>query len=387
MKKVYGWVLRSAMAIGIVGAVALSGAGCGGGGDDDAAATQSVTGNRYALSVGIDNYAPGYASSLPSCRNDANGFAGELARDGTLWKGGDKTLPASIVVWTDSQATLAALRAKLQELAGVAQSGDLVVYFHSSHGGNNGSSGYTTDTFLCAYDTEYEDEVLAQDLALFRDGVSVIIVIDACFSAGMYKGGPSFDFPQRVMAAMEKNCKARDVKGPSVGWLASSDYSETSAAGPVYSLFTQYLLEGFASGDANADGNVTFKELFDYAYPRVLGSHTPQSMNDSLLSSVVAAAVDSGASSGGDSNTGGNATLRVSNQFSYDQTIYVDEVQVGVVPVGQTQDFTVTAGTHTVRAWDSVTGSLTDQITFAEGSVQTFTIVAMGVQQAKALAE
>ena len=62
------------------------------------------------------------------------------------------------------------------------------------------------------------------------------------------------------------------------------------------------------------------------------------------------------------------------NNFRLDQTIYVDEVRVGVVRSGQSGSFTVTTGTHTVRAWDSVTGSSTRTYTFSEGETETLTI-------------
>jgi hypothetical protein len=394
VKQSVAWVAKRAMVTGLVMGVALWGAGCGGS-DDSSDNPPSTTGNRYALAVGIDHYAPAYgAPPLPSCINDANGFAGELAKDGSLWKGAGKPMPASITVWTDSSATLAAIRARLQGLASLAQPGDLVVYFHSSHGGNDGTSDAAPDgvpdaTYLCAYDASYEDETFAQDLALFRDGVNVVIVIDACFSAGLFKGGPVFDFPQRVMKSLASTCKAKSVKGPSVGWMASSDYTETSAAGAVYSRFTQYLIEAFASGDVDHDGNLTFKELFDYAVPRTQPAHNPQSLNDALLASVVAAAVDPspGGGGGGGGTVTGTATLRVTNNFVYDQTIFVDEVLVGVVLVGQTQDFTVSVGTHAIRAWDATTGSVDGSRTFAEGSVQTFTIGPVSLSRAKTVTE
>jgi hypothetical protein len=210
---------------------------------------------------------------------------------------------------TDSAANLSSIRSRMQQLAGLAQSGDLVVYFHSSHGGTNGTPDTTSDgvsdaTFIYAYDTEYEDEVFAQDLARFADGVKIVVILDACFSAGMYKGGPVFAFPQRVMKALENTCKARDAKGPSVGWMASSDYTETSAAGRVYSRFTRYLIEAFKNGDSDRSGSLTFKELFDYAKPRTQPAHNPQMYNSSLLGSLVAGAVDPNAP-GGDSGGGG----------------------------------------------------------------------------------
>lgn len=392
VKHTWRWMTESVGILGLALAVVFGVSGCGGsdGEEDppDNGTPPPTTAARYALAIGIDHYAPGYASSLPSCINDANGFAGELRKDTALWNS------ANITVMTDSSARLASIRSKMQQLAGTARSGDLVVYFHSSHGGDAGTRDTVSDsvpdaTFLCAYDTEYEDEVFAQDLARFVDGVSIVVVLDACFSAGMYKGGPVFAFPERVMSKLAANCKARAVKGPSVGWMASSDYTETSAAGPTYSRFTQYLIEAFKNGDADHSGKLTFKELFDYSKPRTQPAHNPQSYNSALLASLVAAAVDpnaptEGSGGGGGGGGSGSATLRVVNNFRLDQTIYIDGTQVGIVRTGQSQNFSVSAGTHTVRAWDSVTGSLSHTFTLADGGTETFTIVAASMSKAAA---
>lgn len=297
VKHIWRWMAQGVVVLGLGLAVAFVGGGCLPEDEEDDAADDgtdtppATTGARYALAIGIDHYAPGYASSLPSCINDANGFSGELRKDTALWN------RANITVMTDSSARLASIRSKMQQLAGTARSGDVVVYFHSSHGGDNGTYDTTSDsvpdaTYLCAYDDEYQDEVFAQDLARFADGVKIVVVIDACFAAGMYKGGPVFAFPERVMGKLAVNCKARAVKGPSVGWMASSDYTETSAAGSVYSRFTRYLIAAFENGDSDRSGNLTFKELFDYAKPRTQPAHNPQIYNSSMLSSLVAAAVD-----------------------------------------------------------------------------------------------
>jgi hypothetical protein len=184
----------------------------------------------------------------------------------------------------------------MRELANSAQSGDVVVFYQSSHGGNNGtSSSPSRSAYLVEYDATYEDSVFAQDLALFKDGVSVVVVLDSCYSAGMYKDAPVFDFAAGVMEAYEGICKAKSVKGANVGWITASDWSETSLTARTYSYFTQFVIEAFARGDANGDRRLTFKELFDYAYPRTQSEHHPQISNTSLLGELVAAAADSSA--------------------------------------------------------------------------------------------
>lgn len=218
----------------------------------------------YAVCVGIDHYSPYYGpSDLPSCVNDANGFRSALVAQPALW-------PAvNLTVLTDSAATKTAIRNRLNALAASAVSGDVVIYFHSSHGGRY--SG--TDSFVCTYNASYEDYELASDLARFASGVTVICVIDTCNSAGLFRLGggtlPPWDFAADVMSKLDGIRKAAKAaaKGASVGWLTACDYDETAWAGSVYSLFTEYVLDAFTRGDADRNGAVTFLEVYNYAAP------------------------------------------------------------------------------------------------------------------------
>jgi len=245
--------------------------------------------SRYmALMVGIDHYDPSYGpGDLASCVNDANGFRSSVLTDTSRWSSGN------IITLTDSSATKYNIRYWLDILASAAQSGDTVIYFHSSHGGTHDSS--LRDTYLCSYNANYEDYEIGADFTKFRSGVSVIIVVDACYSGGLFKdenGKLIWDFAKNVMRKHQALLKIKGIaKGANVGWMTACDYYETCLAGTPYSLFTGYLIQGFSSGDANADGNVTFYELFAYASPRALAENPNQhgaSLNNTLLSQTVA---------------------------------------------------------------------------------------------------
>jgi hypothetical protein len=242
---------------------------------------------RYAVCVGIDHYWPYYGpSELPSCVNDANGFRTALAAHTALWPS------ANLTVLTDSSATKTAIRSRLNSLASTAVSGDVVVYFHSSHGGRH--SGL--DAFICTYNASYEDYELAADLARFASGVTVIVVIDACYSGGLYQltGGavPSWDFAANVMSELDGIRKAAGVtKGASVGWITACAYDQTAWAGSVYSLFTEYALGAFTHGDGDGNGVVTFLEIFNYSgalASAVNPDQTAQTYNAGVLAATVA---------------------------------------------------------------------------------------------------
>lgn len=248
----------------------------------------TVFAERYGLMVGIDQYDPAYgASPLNSCINDAEGFRARLLADGQRWSA------ANITTLLDAAATREAIRARLALLAATAVPGDVVVYFHSSHGGTHGG----TAAYLCAYNANYEDHELGADLTAFADGVSVIIVIDACYSGGLFKnasGTVEWNFAQHVMEHVQAANRVSGLaKGASIGWMTACDYNEVCWAGSPYSVFAGFLIDAFTFGDANADGVLSFRELYDYAEPRALTvnpSQHAQILNGPLLSALAAAA-------------------------------------------------------------------------------------------------
>ena len=243
---------------------------------------------HYGLMVGIDHYDPAYgAGDLPSCINDADGFRARLLNDASRWQA------VNLVTLTDGSASKSAVRNTLQQFASLAVPGDVVVYYHSSHGGTRGG----TDTFLCTYNANYEDYEIAADLATFADGVTIVVVVDACHSGGLFKSAgvaaaPTWNLAANVMRRLDSTKAAAADKGPDVGWLTACNYDQTCWAGDPYSLFTAFVLDAFASGDANQDGNISFDEIFDYAAPRATAvnrTQTAQVANEALLASTIAA--------------------------------------------------------------------------------------------------
>ena len=190
----------------------------------------SVFAKGYGLIVGIDRYNPRYVSNnLGSCVHDAVGFRHQLLMDVSRWP------VANCMMLTNSAATKTAIRTKLAALASTATSGDTVVYFQSSHGGTLNEGG--TDTYLCTYNDDYEDSELASDLLAFKSGVKVIIVIDACYAAGLFKSDSTASSPvtrwtfarnvtDKMQSLRVKNVKLS--KDASVGWLTACDYAQES---------------------------------------------------------------------------------------------------------------------------------------------------------------
>ncbi len=303
---------------------------------------------RYALLVGVDEYDSSYGPGrLFSCANDANGMQRCFVDDSSRWSAGNITL------LLNETATKTAIRTALGTLATQAVSGDVVVYFQSSHGGQHSGS----DTFLCSYNANYEDEELATDLAAFADGVKIIVVIDACFSGGMFKtlsldeasDDSAWNFAQDVMRNYAATTKSLSTKAPSIGWITACDYNELSLAGASYSLFTEKAIYGFIHGDSSANGAVSFQELYDYATPRTLlenPTQTVQLLNGSLLGTTEAIAAMTGDPAVQDaldqtalpvhSKPGPSGLWHAQTGTTHDG---IDAAQSGTVPDGQAAEF------------------------------------------------
>ena len=214
--------------------------------------------NKYAVCVGINKYAD--ISSLSGCVNDSKYMEWNLVAAG--WPS------ANVKRLNDSQATKNAIRKAISNVAAKAVSGDTFVFQQSSHGGQSnadpddpdgepltGSSGKAV--YLCVYDedsydhkTAYNDYELAADLASFRSGVKVVVIVDACHSGGLFKSATkaraaasTFDIAERVSALMDNNRAARRARGEKIekgissseiGWVTAAEYHEYSQDGGFY---------------------------------------------------------------------------------------------------------------------------------------------------------
>jgi metacaspase-1 len=76
-------------------------------------------------------------------------------------------------------ATRAAVRNKLVEMASLCEAGDLFLLTFSGHGGQTRLQSGEAGTWQL-YDGTLNEQQLSADLALFREGVRVLIVSDNC---------------------------------------------------------------------------------------------------------------------------------------------------------------------------------------------------------------
>ncbi len=266
-----------------------------------------LSANRAALIVGIDHYSPSYGlSDLTACVLDARGIRDTmmLADPSNRWNS------TNITLYTDSQATKFAIQSTLNQLASTMQAGDLVVYYHSSHGGQTTPGTY--DVYICTYNANYTDAELGADLALFNTETKVIVILDTCFSGGMFKDGrhPMDVFIENCMKSYRK-IKSAKLKssglavpkdlGNNIAFMTASAYDEYSIEIPnTHGLYSGYLIDACKTSlaDTNNDSEYSFMELHSYAANKVAASpygssQHPQTFNINILSENIARAVGS----------------------------------------------------------------------------------------------
>jgi hypothetical protein len=148
------------------------------------------TGGKYAVIVGISNYAS--ISDLSFCDEDAldwynfmvsKGYECHVYYDGSYTSNSFTSIPTAAKF---GQATEANVRAAIQSLAAHAVSGNSIAFITSGHGSGDGAG----ESYLCMYDCSgsvgcYYDHEIAADFALFASGVKQFIFIDHCYSGGL----------------------------------------------------------------------------------------------------------------------------------------------------------------------------------------------------------
>ena len=151
------------------------------------------------LTVGLNKYDRTYTQSkeLRGAVNDAKMMAESLKKGGVYNK--FQTL-------LDEQGTKENIRDFIRDCAENLVEGDSFLYFHSSHGDKD------PEYLLCTYNADYTAEDLAYDLSFFKDGVKVVIILDACHSGGMfeedgYTQGFSDAFQSKLSEIKAKNAR------------------------------------------------------------------------------------------------------------------------------------------------------------------------------------
>jgi len=211
-------------------------------------------GNRWAVLVGVNDYADPFYPPLHVCVKDVMAIHRQFVTGGFD--------PACIHLLTDNTATLptrAKVLASLQQAAKAAQRDDLVLFYYSGHGDRAGDT-----SFLVARDGEaqalnYTAVALPEVAEILRKSQAraKVIIVDACHSGANFEGkGPKAMPPDFISRVFEQ------AKGEVI--LASCEQGELSHEWQAQerSVFTRFLLEALeGKADRDDKGFVTVQDV------------------------------------------------------------------------------------------------------------------------------
>jgi PKD repeat protein len=234
------------------------------------------TGSRYAIIVGIANYAPPMPQ-LSYTDDDASGL-----RDRLLSLPGWE--PGHITLLLNQQGTTANFRSALDALAS-ASADDLLLVFFSGHGNYyedaNGDEADGYDEAVLFYDAPMLDDTLAlllEQVPMQR----LAVFVDACYSGGeldsraaprgLPDGGDVLDDLARLGTRGPKDL---DQLAKQVVGISACRFDQVSwELGTLrHGIFTYYLLEALSGGadaEGDGDGQTSAEECFAYLSPLVI---------------------------------------------------------------------------------------------------------------------
>jgi Caspase domain len=236
----------------------------GGGDDAPRPAAHALAGaaqpRAYALIIGIEKYRD--VPPPAGARGDAEKFAKLAQRSLGVPEENIRTA-------YDDRATKGDIEKQLRWLKANVEDGGRIYFYFSGHGAPDAASG---TPYLLPYDGDpkFVDQTaipLADVLAQLADtkAADVLAILDSCFSGA---GGRSVLPPGARPLVRVKEAPV----GARLAVLSASGGSEISGPVPggTGGLFTHHVADGLSGqADADGDGRLSLKELYDFVKPRV----------------------------------------------------------------------------------------------------------------------
>ncbi len=234
--------------------------------------------NAHALVVGISGYQ--HVPRLPpNVLDDAKDIYEVLVSP--EYCGYEKE---NVRLLLDGEASLAAIRAALADLAKRSDADSTVFIYLSSHGGRV-ASGSRAGDYLLPFDAVY-----ASADSLARTAISsveftealrkitarkMVVAFDCCHSGGI--GQPKDASGSELKAIPESYYEAlKTGRGRVILAAARGDEASWILPGARNSLFTQYLLAGLRGSALGSGGVIRIFDLFNYVQPKVTADRSDQ---------------------------------------------------------------------------------------------------------------
>lgn len=245
------------------------------------------TGKRVGVAIGISKYHHDRIPQLQVSHLDAERMADAFK---------SKCQLDEVLVLTNEQATYGNIeQAIFHDLVAKTQPGDTVFIFFSGHGGRcadqNGDEEDGYDEYLVPHDGVLgKPETMILDDTFARwiqelSGREVALLMDNCYSGGASKSIDGGKFaPKSISTATALNKKfdgmevelqrSKDLDQTNTMVLAACQANQKAWEMPTAdegSVLTHYLLAALddPASDANADGNLSMKETFQFVQEKV----------------------------------------------------------------------------------------------------------------------
>ena len=212
--------------------------------------------NSYAVVIGIENYRD--IPKVDYAVNDAQTIYESLTKQMGYPR-------ENILLLTNEKATKTDIQKAIEKwLRNQTDDKSRVFIYYAGHGAPNPNGA----TFIVPYDgdpsyietTGYSLKSLKQSLSELPTD-NIIVVMDSCFSG---TGGRSvLAKGSRPLLITEENPLSKQSKAIVFSATQSNQIS-TSYPEVGHGLFTYFFLKGLQEGDANNDGHVDVKEVFEY---------------------------------------------------------------------------------------------------------------------------
>lgn len=232
---------------------------------------------NIALSIGVNKYkTPG--NDLRGCINDVINIRKTLIDyyDFSIMR--VKTL-------LDKQATKTNIINALKSMIEKSNSGDHLVYHHSSHGSQipdkDGDEQDNMDEILCTYDFDWEGTYISDDemkdiLKNLKPGVTMDIIIDACHSGTMLRNLNEtskfipcpFSFSAKTVVSFLK-----EIGQENVSLISGCQSDQTSADAFIDNDYNGALTYYFCNELRKAEGEITRGLLIERIKRRLKNSY------------------------------------------------------------------------------------------------------------------
>lgn len=234
---------------------------------------ESLSGKRYALIIGNSEYIDSALPTLNSAGIDAKTFSSVL-QDTQIGAFSEVTT----LINKDSHIILQSIENFFQN----RHKDDLLLLYFSGHGIKTKRG----QLFLATRNTTI-DLVLSTGISsnFIKENMDAsnsqrqILILDCCYSGAIVEGAKS----EQSLGQSINSVQAFLTSGFGRVIIAASESMQFAFDGkriegyPENSLFTQHLIEGLRTGNADFDndGLVDIEELYQYAYNNVIPKQTP----------------------------------------------------------------------------------------------------------------